>query len=143
MEVHQQYCCNEVIDMHEPRPDIDGVETRRYWECGPMLLDTDKSLAMMDDEDLCLNEDEFNALYLLVKCEGSPMTQERLYKAVWEPPDGSDCREAARAALCGLVEKVNTAGKGVVWIDPSKKGSFVLWRHYCYPLEKDTGEGDF
>jgi len=116
--------------MCEPRPDISGIDTRRYWECGPMLLDTDKSLAILYDEDLCLDENEFNALYLLVKREGSPMTQEQLYKAVWELPDAADCREAARAAMRGLVDKVNSAGKGVVWIDTIPGEAYVIKRHY-------------
>lgn len=116
--------------MREASSGVEGIMTRRYWECGPLLLDADKSRAIMDDEDLCLDENEFDALYLLVKCEGSPMTQEQLYKAVWEIPDTPDCREAAWAAMRELVDKVNAAGKGVVRIDTMPGETYVIKRHH-------------
>lgn len=105
-----------------------GVWTRRYWECGPLLLDTQAMRATVNDEDLRLDEQEFDALYLLVQREGRHLTQEELYKAVWEPLDGADRRAAARAAMGNLSSKLAAARGAGVWIDALPESRFVLRR---------------
>lgn len=46
-----------------------------------ILLDCEKSIAFLYDENLRLSEPEFDALYLLVKEKGALISAETLYKA--------------------------------------------------------------
>jgi DNA-binding response OmpR family regulator len=99
-----------------------GVWLRRYWEYGPLVLDSEKSIAFLYDEDLQLSEQKFDALYLLIKGKGAPLSAETLYKAVWELPGETDERETARLGMESLVRKLNAVGRGVIWIDEEPPG---------------------
>ena len=102
-----------------------GYWLRRFWEYGPLVLDSQKSRALIYDEDLGLAEEEFGALDLLVKEKGAPLSFDTLYRAVWELPGETDERAAARQGLERLVNRLNAAGRGVIWIEPLPGESYV------------------
>lgn len=96
---------------------------RRFWESGPLALDTLKMRAYIADVDLEVSEEQFDALYLLVQRAGEAMSFDDLYSAAWELPDGGGQRDAAEQDMARLVEKCADAGKGMVQIEmlPEKK----------------------
>ncbi len=89
-----------------------NAKPRRFLETGPLVMDTKRYRAYLKDVDLELSENEFDALFLLAQREGEWIAFEDLYRAVWEPPDGKDLREAARRGLDGMVKAVTAKGRG-------------------------------
>lgn len=98
----------------------------RYYECGPLLLDSNLTLATLGGEPLSLTEEEYNALYLLATRRGSALTFEKLYTSVWEPEEGPDRRDEARSGLTCLMEQVNAAGSGLAYIETLPGDNFTL-----------------
>ena len=103
-----------------------GVWLRRFWEFGPLVLDSEKSRALLFDEDLGLSEQEFDALYLLVQEKGAPLFMETLYKAIWRPSEEADERGEARLGMESLTRKLNSVGRGVIWIEDIPERGFAL-----------------
>lgn len=102
-----------------------GVWMRRYWEYGPLVLDTQDYRAFVFDQDLQLTESEFEALDYLARRDTASL--ESLYRAVWQPPeDGKDGRENARHGMENISAKLNSAGKGIVRIDTLSDGVYIL-----------------
>lgn len=102
-----------------------GVWMRRYWEYGPLVLDTQDYRAFVFDQDLQLTEPEFEALDYLARRDTASL--ESLYRAVWQPPeDGKDGRETARRGMENLAAKLNPAGKGIVQIETLPDGAYIL-----------------
>lgn len=104
--------------------EINRFRPKRFWESGPLALDTLKSRAYIGNVDLGLTEEQFNALYLLVQREGEAMSFEELYKAVWEPLDECGRREEAQMSLVHLAEQCTALGKGEIFVEMPAKGSY-------------------
>lgn len=103
-----------------------GVWLRRYFEYGPLVLDGQKSCALLYDEDLQLSEPEFDALYLLVKEKGASLSMETLYNAICERPEATDQRKAALQDMDSLGNKLAAAGRGVIWLEVLPGSGFAL-----------------
>lgn len=110
---------------------------KRYREFGPLVFDTAKTKALVNDEDLRLTEHEFNALFLLAQRMHTGMTFEDLHKAVWELPDRSDRRAEARRGMDSLCRKVRAYGMGAVGIVQTKGGGYRLIKHSGHAAEKE------
>ena len=104
-----------------------GVWIRRYWKCGPLALDATELRAVINGREIPLNEDEFNALYLLVQREGEILTFEELYKAVWEPLDDTDLRAVARAGMGRLTQEVNEHGGDSLHMETPPEGYKLIY----------------
>jgi|GEM_PF-1362753 len=103
-----------------------GVWLRRYFEYGPLVLDGQKSSALLFDEDLQLSEQEFDTLYLLVKEKGAYLSMETLYNAICELSEEADERVAVRQGLENLANKLAAAGRGVIWLEVIPESGFAL-----------------
>lgn len=103
-----------------------GVWLRRYFEYGPLVLDGQKSRALLFDEDLQLSEQQFDALYLLVKEKGASLSMEALYNAICERPEETDERKAALQDMDSLANKLSAAGRGVIWLEVIPESGFAL-----------------
>ena len=86
----------------------------------------------MFNSELRLDSKEFDTLDMLAIRENEYLTFEQLYIAVWDEKDGLDRRNDARLGLENILEQVNGAGGGFMWIayTPEKGFSFrTLWGH--------------
>lgn len=109
------------------RQNVGRLRLKRFWESGPLVLDTLKSRAIVEDKIVHLTEEQFDALYLLVQREGETMSFEDLYQSAWEIPDSGNCRRyAARQELKELTAKFSTTGKGVVQIEMLPEDRFCF-----------------
>ena len=105
---------------------IGNVWIQRYWEYGPLLLDSQKCCVCVYGEDLQLSEQAFDVLYLLAQKKGNSMSFDTLYQAVWSIPNEPECRNIAHMDMEELIRTLSNAGKGAVWIDKKSRGSYAL-----------------
>ena len=92
--------------------------------------------------ELDLSEAEFDALDLLVTHEGSHLTFEQIYEAVWKTPDGADNRVAAQEALNGLIEKVSVAGESFMKISYSPESGYTFLTHWGHNWQSRQPQED-
>ena len=124
----KKVCCidKEGDNLQSQQTCIGGIWIQRYWEYGPLLLDSQKYRAYAYGEDLQLSEQAFDALYLLAQKKGNPMSFDALYQAVWSIPNEPECRNTAHTDMEELIRTLSNAGKGVVWIDGKSHSGFAL-----------------
>ena len=79
---------------------------------------------------LPIDENEFDALYMLATREGEPQTFERLYAAVWDAAEGSFGRESARQILRSLTRKVKEASADFMWIEYEPNSGYTFRIHW-------------
>ena len=103
-----------------------AVRSERVFHFGPLVIDFAQGRALVYGEDLLLNEDELEALWLLAQRAGEPITLEWLYEAVWNGFDGSDKRSEAKAGMDNVVKRLNAAGKGLARIEALFENSFMF-----------------
>jgi two-component system OmpR family response regulator/two-component system response regulator RstA len=94
-----------------------GIQEPLYF-IGPLNFNrqTKKATSLMNEE-LPLDEDEFDVLYLLATREGETLAFEPIYTAVWGAGDGSCERETAKVRIDRLSQKIKEAGEGLMWIE--------------------------
>jgi hypothetical protein len=108
----------------------------RYSElCFAGVLNLNKQVKQADTvmgTILSLNDNEFDALYMMAVKEGEYYTFETLYESVWGKDDGPCRRDEARKALDNISAQVQMAGEEFMWIehDPEKGYAFhTRWGH--------------
>jgi len=113
--------------------DMNSNSQKNTYFAGPLNLNrSTKQADTVTGYKLSLNENEFNALDLLVSRAGEMLTFEQIYEAAWQKEDGSDNREAARIGFEKLIKQVRKAGEGFMWIEytPEFGYSFrTYWGH--------------
>jgi DNA-binding response OmpR family regulator len=110
------------VTIPKPTPEI----MRR----GPLSFDSSGERVFMGSMELTLPEDEVYTLWRLVQSMDAHKTFDEIYSSVWDmkyyPSEwdsyeeyarGLTSRESALQQLTHLMETVNTAGKGEVWIE--------------------------
>ncbi|MCL2057122.1 MAG: hypothetical protein FWH02_07910 [Oscillospiraceae bacterium] len=104
---------------------------------GPLTLDSHSNRAyIVSHTELDFTPDEFEALYMLATREDVPISFKQLYCSLWEREDGICRREEAREALNKIVEEVNAAGNGFVWIEYSPLAGYTFRTRWAHNRDK-------
>ena len=109
---------------------------------GPLTLDCYRNRAhIVPNIEILFDQDEFHTLHMLAAREDMPFTLEQIYEAIWEPHDGSDRLDEAREGVENVMERVNAAGNGFVWIDSHPVSGFTFRTKWAHNRERWIREG--
>jgi len=94
---------------------------------GPLNLYRDsKNADTVLGLELSLSEEEFDALDLLAVNEGEVVTDEQLCEAIWKGGDETGGEELVKTTLNRLMELINIAGTGFMWIEHIPSEGYVF-----------------
>ena len=100
---------------------------------GPLNLNRQtKQATTVLGTSLLLDENEFDALDMLVYRESIPFSFDQLYSTICEASDHPVSRDAAKTDLFHLIEQVGIAGHGFMWIEYSQDSEYTFhtrWAH--------------
>ena len=115
--------------------------SERYF-VGPLNIDrkTKQAETVMGTM-LSFDSNEFDVLEMLAAHEGVPLAFDEIYKTVWETGAGLG-RSMARSRINSLVNRINAAGEGFMWVDCSPGDEFTFqirwgskdWKNHSKPV---------
>ena len=120
--------------------DDNSVDFGEILIAGPIVLDSRNNLVYTFlGGFIKLSSNDFKTLWHLAGREGIKQSFKKIYKVVWNNGDGIDRRDEARKAITDIIERLDTGGRGFVWIDhtPASKYTFrTKWSHNQENWEK-------
>ena len=100
---------------------------------GPLTMDkVGNRVYIVPDTELSFSPNAFETLYTLAIRENIALTFEQLYDSLWDIGDGKCRREEAHAAIAKVIERINAAGNGFVWIEENPATGYTfrtMWGH--------------
>jgi len=102
---------------------------------GPLILDRQTKQATTSlGAKLYIDRNEFDALELLATREGEPLSYEQLYSAVWGEDDSPNSRDAPPLKLEHLIQQVDSAGRGFMWIEHKPEVGYIFHTRWAKDL---------
>ena len=117
---------------------LGSTDDQKYFS-GPLNLDRKSKRAdTVMGTQLVLDERKFDALDMLVSLDGEILSFERIYESVWEDPSGSVSPEEALDELKDLIDEVESAGEGFMWIEYVPEAGYSFRTHWGHNWQADA-----
>jgi len=105
----------------------------QYIFAGPLNISKSKRQAStVMGIDITLGENDYEALVFLVTREGAFVTFQQIYEAAWGNSETTDSIDHSYAALDNLVQQINKAGEGFMWVEYASGQGYRFMTHWGY-----------